>query len=82
MPAGALQIQIFRADNTAFSKKLGRVVMMREAPDHVPDDFIALSGTKVRAMLGAGIAPPPEFSRPEVAKVLMAYYQIVDAAKA
>ncbi len=82
VPEGALQIQIFRADNTAFSKKLGRVVMMREAPDHVPDDFIALSGTKVRAMLGAGIAPPPEFSRPEVAKVLMAYYQIADAAKA
>ena len=56
--------------------------MMREAPDHVPDDFIALSGTKVRQMLGAGIAPPPEFSRPEVAKVLMEYYQIVDSKKA
>lgn len=75
VPAGALEIQIFRADNTAFSKKLGRVVMMREAADHVPDDFIQLSGTKVRQMLGQGIAPPPEFSRPEVAKVLMDYYQ-------
>ncbi|WP_028006458.1 sulfate adenylyltransferase [Solimonas flava] len=82
VPKGALQIEIFRADNTAFSKKLGRVVMMREAPDHVPDDFVALSGTKVRQMLGAGIAPPPEFSRPEVAKVLMEYYQIEDAKKA
>lgn len=75
VPAGALEIQIFRADNTAFSKKLGRVVMMREAEDHVADDFIQLSGTKVRQMLGQGIAPPPEFSRPEVAKVLMDYYQ-------
>lgn len=82
VPKGALQIEIFGADNTAFSKKLGRVVMMREAPDHTPDDFINLSGTKVRAMLGQGIAPPPEFSRPEVAKVLMNYYQIVDAGKA
>ena len=82
VPKGALQIEIFGADNTAFSKKLGRVVMMREAPDHTPDDFINLSGTKVRQMLGAGIAPPPEFSRPEVAKVLMNYYQIVDAGKA
>jgi len=79
VPAGALQIEIFRADNTAFSKKLGRVVMMREAPDHAKEDFIALSGTKVREMLGAGIAPPPEFSRPEVAKILMAYYQSLDA---
>ncbi|PTU30175.1 sulfate adenylyltransferase [Stenotrophobium rhamnosiphilum] len=82
VPKGALQIEIFGADNTAYSKKLDRVVMMREAPDHTPEDFINLSGTKVRAMLGAGIAPPPEFSRPEVAKVLMNYYQIVDAGKA
>lgn len=82
VPEGALLIKIFRADNTAFSKKLGRVVMMREAPDHQPDDFIALSGTKVRQMLGQGIAPPPEFSRPEVAKILMAYYQELDAKKA
>jgi len=77
VPAGALQIEIFRADNTAYSKKLGRVVMMREAPDHTPDDFITLSGTKVRQMLGQGIAPPPEFSRPEVAKILMDYYQSI-----
>lgn len=79
VPAGALQIQIFGADNTAFSKKLNRVVMMREAPDHTDEDFINLSGTKVRQMLGQGIAPPPEFSRPEVAKILMDYYQAIDA---
>ena len=78
VPEGALQIEIFRADNTAYSKKLGRVVMMREAPDHTPEDFIALSGTKVRQMLGQGIAPPPEFSRPEVAKILMDYYQSLE----
>ncbi|MEW6166394.1 MAG: sulfate adenylyltransferase [Pseudomonadota bacterium] len=77
VPEGALKIQIFRADNTAYSKKLDRVVMMREAPDHSPEDFITLSGTKVREMLGKGIAPPPEFSRPEVAKVLMDYYQSI-----
>jgi sulfate adenylyltransferase len=75
VPPGALAIQIFRADNTAYSKKLGRVVMMRDAPDHGPEDFINLSGTKVREMLGNGVAPPPEFSRPEVAKILMRYYQ-------
>lgn len=77
VPQGALLIELFLADNTAFSKKLGRVVMMREAPDHTPDDFINLSGTKVRQMLGQGMAPPPEFSRPEVAKILMEYYQSI-----
>lgn len=75
VPEGALEIEIFEADHTAYSKKLNKVVMMREAPDHKKEDFVLLSGTKVREMLGNGIAPPKEFSRPEVAKILMDYYQ-------
>ena len=75
VPAGALEIEIFRADHTAYSKKLDKVVMMREAPGHSKDDFVLLSGTRVREMLGNGIAPPPEFSRPEVAQILMDYYR-------
>jgi sulfate adenylyltransferase len=75
VPQGALEIEIFKADHTAYSKKLNRVVMMREAPDHTKDDFVLLSGTKVREMLSNGIAPPPEFSRPEVAQILIDYYQ-------
>ena len=75
VPDDALEIRIFRADHTAFSKKLNKVVMMRDAPDHTKEDFVLLSGTKVREMLGQGIAPPGEFSRPEVAKILMDYYQ-------
>ncbi|MGD2119914.1 MAG: sulfate adenylyltransferase [Chromatiales bacterium] len=75
VPAGALDIEIFKADHTAWSKKLNKVVMMCEAPDHAKDDFVLLSGTKVREMLGQGIAPPKEFSRPEVAQILIDYYQ-------
>jgi sulfate adenylyltransferase len=75
VPKGALDIEIFRADHTAWSKKLNKVVMMNEAPDHEKDDFVLLSGTKVREMLGNGIAPPKEFSRPEVAQILIDYYQ-------
>ncbi|MDB4456244.1 sulfate adenylyltransferase [bacterium] len=75
VPAGALEIEIYNADHTAYSKKLDKVVMMKDAPDHSKEDFVLLSGTKVREMLGNGIAPPPEFSRPEVAKILMDYYQ-------
>ncbi len=78
VPSGALQIEIFRADHTAYSKKLKRVVMMSEAPDHAEDDFVLLSGTRVREMLGQGIAPPPEFSRAEVASILMEHYQSLD----
>ena len=80
LPEGALEIEIFAADHTAWSKKLNRVVMMREAPDHAPEDYVFLSGTKVREMLSQGIAPPPEFSRPEVAQILVSYYRSQDAA--
>jgi len=78
VPKGALDIEIFEADHTAWSKKLNKVVMMREAPDHQKEDFVLLSGTKVREMLGNGIAPPKEFSRPEVAQILINYYQSLD----
>ena len=81
VPEGALDIEIFNADHTAWSKKLNKVVMMREAENHTPDDYIILSGTKVREMLGNGIAPPAEFARPEVAKILMDHYLAEDQAK-
>jgi sulfate adenylyltransferase len=78
VPDDALELEIFKADHTAYSKKLNRVVMMRDVPDHSKEDFVLLSGTAVREMLGKGIAPPPEFSRPEVAKILSDYYQSLD----
>ena len=78
VPAGALKIEIFKADHTAYSKKLNKVMMMCEAPDHKKEDFVLLSGTKVREMLGKGIAPPKEFSRPEVAEILIKYYQSLE----
>ena len=71
----SLKIEIFKADHTAYSKKLNEVVMMRDAQDHTKDDFVLLSGTKVREMLAAGQDLPPEFARKEVAEILMAYYQ-------
>lgn len=80
VPDDALELEIFNADHTAYSTKLDRVIMMKDAPEgHTMDDFVLLSGTKVREMLGQGIAPPPEFSRPEVAKILSDYYQSLDA---
>ena len=76
IPDNAMELEIFEADHTAFSKVVGEVIMMREAPEgHQKEDFIFLSGTKVRDMLSAGEALPPEFARPEVAKILMGYYQ-------
>jgi sulfate adenylyltransferase len=80
VPADALEIEIFNADHTAWSKKLNKVVMMREAEGHTMEDYVILSGTKVREMLGNGIALPPEVARPEVAQILMDYYKTEAAA--
>ncbi|MCK5058281.1 MAG: sulfate adenylyltransferase [Candidatus Aminicenantes bacterium] len=75
VPKDALEIEIFQADHTAWSKKLNKIVMMSRVENHSKDDFIFLSGTKVREMLSNGEALPPEFSRPEVAEILGQYYR-------
>jgi sulfate adenylyltransferase len=38
---------------------------------HDDSKHLTLSGTKVRQMLKSGVTPPPEFTRPEVARVLI-----------
>jgi sulfate adenylyltransferase len=40
-----------------------------------PEDRVFLSGTKVREMLAAGERPPEEFTRPQVADILIAAMQ-------
>ena len=74
VPLDTFDIEIFRADHTAYSKKLKRVVMMRDVEDHTAEDFILLSGTRVREILAAGESLPPEFARPEVAAILQRYF--------
>ena len=74
IPSGALQIEIFRGDHTVWCNKCNQVVMRRDCP-HSQDDYLIISGTKMREMLKAGQALPPEFMRPEVAEILMKYYR-------
>jgi len=79
IPKNALEIGIYKGDHTVWCNKCQAIVMIRDCP-HDKEDYLMLSGTKVREMLSSGEAPPAEFSRPEVAKILSDYYQI-DRAK-
>ena len=71
-----LQIQIFKADHAAYSKKLEKVVMLNEVDNHQAVDFVTLSGTKLRELLANGQLPPAEVVRPEVAKILIDFYKL------
>ena len=74
IPADALEIEIFRGNWTMWCNKCNEIIMMGNCP-HGNDDYFAISGTKLREILAAGEQPPPEITRPEVADILMEYYQ-------
>jgi sulfate adenylyltransferase len=66
----ALGMTIFKFEHTAWSKAAGGMVSPRTFPK-IDGDQVTLSGTQVRDLLARGERPPPEFSRPEVADVLI-----------
>ena len=54
---------------TFFCRRCGALASVKTCP-HTETDRVALSGTRVRELLGRGDPLPPEFTRPEVAAVL------------
>ncbi len=68
---GEIGATILKFEHTAWCNACEGMVSAKTCP-HGPEEKIMLSGTKVREVLKAGQRPPQEFSRPEVADVLMA----------
>jgi len=67
-------VTILKFEHTAWCKKCEAVVSSKTCP-HGPEDKVAPSGTKVRELLKAGQRPPQEFSRPEIADILIKWAQ-------
>jgi sulfate adenylyltransferase len=70
LPPGGLLITPLKFENTAWSKLAGGMVSEKTFP-MLDGDRVVLSGTKVREMLQRGERPPVEFTRPEIADILI-----------
>lgn len=73
IPEGALITQPLNIDWTFWCYRCGGMASAKTCP-HQAGDRLQVSGTQLRKALGAGEAIPPEFSRPEVLRVLQRYY--------
>jgi sulfate adenylyltransferase len=79
IPNDALETKPLKIDWTFWCNKCEGMASMKTCP-HDAEDRLLLSGTKLRKALSENTEVPDHFSRPEVLKILLAYYQGIDDA--
>lgn len=71
--ADELAITPMMFEHSFWCLRTGGMATTKTSPSG-PEERVFLSGTKVREMLGRGEIPPEEFTRPEVARILIEAY--------
>ena len=80
IPSADLQIQPLKIDWTFWCHECEGMASTKTCP-HAKESRVLISGTELRAMLAEGKTPPREFTRPEVARILGAYYATLEEAE-
>jgi len=70
----ALGIEPMKFEHSFYCLRTKQMATSKTSPSSM-EERVFLSGTKVREMLSRGESPPEEFTRPEIAAILMKSYQ-------